>query len=651
VERLPGSAQRLLETIAISGQPTQHRVAAQVAGLSPEAYAHAVEMLRAERLVRVTGLRRIDALEPYHDRVREAVQMRVEHARARQLHDSLAEALITHEGDAAEIAGNLELGFSPGRAAAYYLRAADEARSALAFERAARLRRRALSSGSFASDERTALLETTADDLSFAGFAREAGDALLEAAGSGELAEHARIDLVRRSAELYLSSGHLELGQAAARRALAHCGRKLPRTRLGALLSFLCSDLRIGLSRFSFRKRRAELDVHRALESDVLWSLSVGYALVDSVEAALLANQALLHVAAHGDVQRMARCLCVSAAVASGMGRFGRAERMRHAFDHAPEVATDPSIRLYRQIAELAHAFFGDNDWQRTLRTAYEARATWSLLGAKRGWEKAQLAQFECWALHQLGDVHALRTRVAENVREARQTGNRFLEVNFRTFFIDMALADDQPDAALGDVLEAIALWTPVSKEFNNQDYLAVASRTRIALYTGDIDDPTLDAEWDRFERSLLERVPLLAQDALRLRGSVSLLRARRAQERGDVAAVNREHTRVRAACRKLHHIPLPLAQLEMLPLRAGLAEAEGKPEAVIAILRQGVASFKQRSMALWSACFEHELGRRLGGDEGGALREQARASFAAHGIRNPSAMLRGCVPGLSERG
>jgi serine/threonine protein kinase len=649
VDRLPGSAQRLLEAIAISGQPTQHRVAAQVAGLAPQAYAHAVEMLRAERLVRVTGLRRVDSLEPYHDRVREAMQVHVARERALVLHDALASALITHEGDSAEIAGNLELGTEPLRAASYYLRAADEARSALAFERAARLRRRALASGRFAPEDRTALLETTADDLSFAGFAREAGDALLEAAGAPELAEHSRIDLVRRAAELYLSSGHLELGQAAARRALAHCGRSLPTTRLGALLAFLWSDLRIGLSRFSFQKPAGELDPRRALESDVLWSLSVGYALVDSMGAAMLANQSLLHVGSLGDAQRMARCLCVAAAVASGMGRFGRAQRMRNTFDHALDVATDPSIRLYRQISDLAHAFFGDNDWQRALRTAYEARATWSLLGGKRGWEQAQLAQFECWALHQLGDVHALRTRVAETVRDARQTGNRFLEVNFRTFFIDMALADDAPDAALADVLEAIAMWTPVTKEFNNQDYLAVASRTRIALYAGQTDDRTLDTEWDRFERSLLVRVPLLAQDALRLRGSMSLLRARRARDTGDQATVRRELASVKARCRRLTHIPLPLAQLETLPLRAGVAEVEGKSELAVAILRHGLTAFRQRSMALWTACFAHELGRRASGDEGKAASAEARTSFAAHGIRNPCAMLRSCVPGLSE--
>jgi hypothetical protein len=112
---------------------------------------------------------------------------------------------------------------------------------------------------------------------------------------------------------------------------------------------------------------------------------------------------------------------------------------------------------------------------------------------------------------------------------------------------------------------------------------------------------------------------------------------------------VKRELARVRVHCRKLDHIPLPLAQLETFPLRAALAEAEGKSEQVVAILRQGLAGFRRRSMALWTACFAHELGRRVEGDEGRALRAEAQTSFSTHGVKNPSAMLRGCVPGLSD--
>jgi serine/threonine protein kinase len=647
--RLPAEAQRLLDSIAVAGSPVAHRVMMDVASLSGEHYAAAVEALRIERLVRVSGLRRMDMLEPYHDRVREAVQARVPMARATALHDALAHSLIAHEGSQAAIASHLELGANPARAADYFLRAADEARAALAFERAARLRKRALAVGTFAGEARTTLLEQIADDLSLAGFAREAADTLLELGQAPEHTEHARVDFLRRAAELYLSSGHLQDGHDAARRALAAVGRSLPGSRMRAILAFLWSDTRVGMSRFRVpESQRSAPGSREQLEADVLWSLGVGLALVDSIEAAVLANEALLHALAHGGPEHVARCLCAAAALATTVGRFGRAARMRAAFDAALDVRSDPTVRLYRQIADLAHLFLCVNDWQATVRTAAEARDTWTLLGQKRGWEKAQLAQLECWALHQMGDVPTLRTRVHDNIREARETGNRFLEVNFRTFFIDMALADDAPDAALADVNDAIALWQPLSSEFNNQDYLVLCSRARVALYTGHGDDAALDREWARFDGSLLTRVLLLSQDALRMRVGMHQQRCRRARKRGQESEARRELSRARTLHARLARHPLPLAQLEAQALAAGLAELSGRPDQAVHELRAALDAFRTRGMRMWEASIAHELGRRLGGDEGRGLLDQAQHGFCALGVRNPDLTIRGILPGLS---
>ena len=647
--RLPGDAQRLLESVAVAGAPLAHRVLMDVAGLTGEHYARAVESLRAERLVRVSGLRRMDTLEPYHDRVREALQARVAPVQVIRLHDSLAQALIRHGGSHAAIATHLELGARPESAVEHLLRAADEARTALAFERAARLRKRALLLAAPSGEAHNRLLEQIADDLSLAGFASEAADTLLELARAPEHTEHARVDFLRRAAELYLSSGHLEHGHDAAQKALAAVGRHLPGSRARAILAFVWSDLRVGLSRFRVPANRQAPDQRQQLEADVLWSLGVGLALVDSVEAAVLANEALLHALAHGGPEHVARCLCAAAALATTVGRFGRAARMRAAFDAALDGHGDPTVRLYRQIAALAHLFLCENDWQGTVRTAGEARQTWMLLGQKRGWEKAQLAQLECWALHQIGDIPTLRTRVHDNLREARETGNRFLEVNFRTFFVDMALADDAPEAALADVREAFALWKPTSSEFNNQDYLVLCSRMRIALYTGRTDDPTLDAEWERFDRSLLTRVLLLSQDALRLRAAMHQQRARKARARGDESTARRELGRAHKLHAKLARHPLPLARLEAQAVAAGQAELLGRPDAALDALREALMAVRARDMRLWAASLAHELGRRVGGDEGQTLLGEARRDFCALGVRNPDLTIRGIIPGLSE--
>src|SRR5262249_8655209 len=104
-------------------------------------------LLRSQRLLRGTGL--VDApLTTYHDRVRETVVARLEPNVRQAIHRRLAEQLAGDDQADPEVvawhhdgAGNAE------RAADGYVVAAQRAATALAFEHAARLYRRALELG------------------------------------------------------------------------------------------------------------------------------------------------------------------------------------------------------------------------------------------------------------------------------------------------------------------------------------------------------------------------------------------------------------------------------------------------------------------------------------------------------------------------
>lgn len=417
---------------------------------------------------------------------------------------------------------------------------------------------------------------------------------------------------------------------------------------MGAIASLLLTDARIGLSRIRWEPRSEQTVAADSLsESDVLWSVSAGLSLVDSIDATLFGNKGLLHALSLGEPSRVSRFLCAGAISATAIGRFGRSDAMRAACGVASTQAGDERARLYLELAEMAHAFLGTNEWTRTHSHAANARSLWKAIGGTHGWETNLMAQFECWAHHQKGDLPALRAHVPEHIRSAQRMGNRFIEVNFRTFFVDMALADDRPDEALADVEDAIASWRPISPEFNNQDYLALGSRTRIALYTGEVDDPALDAEWERFFGSLLRQVLLLQQDGHMLRGGVALLRARRALARGEASTARRHLAYVRKAAKTLAKMPLPLARMEVHPLLAGVHAIEGNADAMVEELRMAHAAFGERSMGLWEACLGQVLGETLGGDEGASLRTRSRAYFEAHGIRDRERTLRGVLPGL----
>src|SRR5439155_11513237 len=92
------------------------------------------------------------------------------------------------------------------------------------------------------------------------------------------------VDLQRRAALQYLSSGHVDEGLAALRAVLAAVGLKLCATPRGAFWSLVWQRIRLRLRGLGFR-RRAESEVPpqelRAL--DICLSAGVGLGIVDPI--------------------------------------------------------------------------------------------------------------------------------------------------------------------------------------------------------------------------------------------------------------------------------------------------------------------------------------------------------------------------------
>lgn len=92
LSRLPETAIRLLEVIAISGQPIRIDEAAMVANTGKAAAATLTHM-RSERLVRLFGTGSDAMVETWHDKVRESVLEALSKERRKQLHMQLAEEI------------------------------------------------------------------------------------------------------------------------------------------------------------------------------------------------------------------------------------------------------------------------------------------------------------------------------------------------------------------------------------------------------------------------------------------------------------------------------------------------------------------------------------------------------------------------------
>lgn len=96
LRQLSEPAQELLRVIAVAGCPLTNVIAQAAAQLGP-GHRGAFHELRAGRFIRSTGTRAADLLQPYHDRVREALVSQLSTDDARRLHLCLARALDASE--------------------------------------------------------------------------------------------------------------------------------------------------------------------------------------------------------------------------------------------------------------------------------------------------------------------------------------------------------------------------------------------------------------------------------------------------------------------------------------------------------------------------------------------------------------------------
>lgn len=144
VQQLPDDARKLLEVVAVSGQPLRLRYAQQAAGLPPIS-PKLIVTLRLQHLVRSSGPGLDDEFETYHDRIRESVLANLVLATRKQHHGGLALCLEQAGGVAPQIlAVHFQGADQTQKAGHYYEQAADQSVHALAFERAEDFYNRAL---------------------------------------------------------------------------------------------------------------------------------------------------------------------------------------------------------------------------------------------------------------------------------------------------------------------------------------------------------------------------------------------------------------------------------------------------------------------------------------------------------------------------
>ncbi len=143
ITELPAEARRVLEAIAVAGQPIEEKLACEAARATRDPKLFVI--LRTARMIRGSQAGERSQVEAWHDRVRETVVNRLAPNVRKQHHLRLAEVLeLSGHADAERVASHFEGASETAKAGTYYRAAAEAASSALAFKHSAELFRKAL---------------------------------------------------------------------------------------------------------------------------------------------------------------------------------------------------------------------------------------------------------------------------------------------------------------------------------------------------------------------------------------------------------------------------------------------------------------------------------------------------------------------------
>jgi len=643
LRRVPDAALSLLEVICIAGRPIAESIALRVAGGGAEAM-EALAALRSASLVRAHG---DDALriETTHDRIRDVVAARLAPGRHAALHRVLAEALETTSADPQVLAGHFLAAGEPVRARRYVLAAADEAATALAFERGARLYHLALQLDAPDADGR--LREKLGDARAYAGLGPEAAEAYLEAAARATGAS--ALELRRRAAEQLLRTGHVDAGLDLLRTVLDAVGMKLARTRRRALFSLVLRRLRLWLRGLDFRlvaagEGESTLSAEDRVRIDVCWSVVVGLTLVDHIQGTDYQTQHMLLALDSGVPFLVARALASEAGYSAVAGR--RAGRRTQALLRASEEIAARSGDAYTRgfaILTAGMAAFLEGDRKQAFELHERAEEILCEHCPGAGWEVNTSRLFSLWSLCYMGKLREVGRRVPRLLDEAQARGDLYVVTSVGTGLPNMAwLAADDPDEAAERVRTAMA-WRTQSG-FHQPHYWKLLSEAQIDLYRG--DDAAaygrVAGAWPSIEKALLLRIESLRIEALHLRArcALALAKGRAGSER---------RTLLRTVAGDANRLEkdggwgAPLARL----LRAGMAALGRDAETAQSHLDAAITGFAEVHMGLHESVALRRKGEIVGGHEGRALVGAADARMQAEDVRRPERMAAMLAPGF----
>jgi tetratricopeptide (TPR) repeat protein len=645
VATLSPAARALLEAICVAGHPIAPRIVSRAAAVGKEAPSAFIE-LTAGHFVRSGWSRGSEAVEAFHDRIRENVSNILAPAERAEWHRRLAEAMEhSSQPDPEHLAVHLEAAGESDRALAFVLEAADYAAEMLAFDRAAELAARGLALMAEDAPDRSEVEERLGTALAHGGRSAEAADAFLRAADL-EAGPDRVLDLKRRGAEHLLRSGHVDRGVDVIREVLGSVGLSLGRSRPRVLRSLLWHRLRLRMRGLDFEERDAA-DVDRALlrRIDTAWSVSTGLALIDVAQGARFQARHLLLALQAGEPYRAGRGLALEAGqlVARGIKEeqrakqlLDRAEAIAQRLDHAHLLALTTAVRGVTSV------FL--SRWRESLNRMTLAEQLLRERCTNVAWELATVMRFQLLGLFYLGDLEELAKRAPRMIADGESRGDLYAVECGRTGVAAIAwLVRDETEEAVRQLDDAAARWT--DRTYHLQHFLTLQGQVLVDFYEGrpERSIERFDSQWADLTASHLLRVQYIRVQTYFHRGSAALA----ALPRDDARAAEERVAERMAAKLDAENAAFATAFAESL--HAGLARRRGDDHGFRRYLIASERRFEELEMEVFRRATQLARARFVGGQEGQKLEAEVREALLDIGAKRPEAVCRAVLPGLVD--
>lgn len=650
VRALPAEGRQLLHLVAAAGDPLPQRTlaAALEVALGGEAWERGISCLLDGCFVRRRGRQGSDVVECFHDRIREAVVASLGPADLQALHVELARAVEQCEAERTDLLARYWLSAEDAaRAKRYVCEAAAEARAKLAFDRAAQLYQEA---ALLETDDhaRAELLRALGDCQASGGRAGLAADAYQRAAALSESVQAVRLHHL--AAEQLLRGGQIAEGLAVSREVLRVAGLRLAKSPRRAAFSVAWRVLWLRLRGIGFVERQAPpLPARENRLLDVLWSVSIGLGVVDTLRADDLLLRFLLRALKIGDIRRVAQGVAILSGQLAALGgsRFNWATRLsREAEALALRTGDKATIGLVRMCKAIVRYFAGEFGGAASDLIAVEQYFLTHCHGV--GWELATTRSFTCFALRLAGRIRELCERFDRYTADADRTGDCYLAANLRTYQSLVWLVRDDPGRAARDVEGILAAWP--ADMYHVQHFFHLYARAEQAIYA-DAPDGVVAAIADaepRMGRSALLHVSGIRIEWAWIKGRVALARAE-AKGPGEREALLRE---ARACARRLRRCEHQTGTAMGAALEAGacwLSPGADRADGVAA-LERAVAVAEAAGATLIAESGRRWLGEMVGGRRGEELRARSNGWMAGQGIEQPAKIAHLVTPGFRGR-